>query len=429
MRTPKIKALRWWMIGLIMLGAIINYLARSTLGVAAPTVLADLHIHEREYGWITGAFQLGVMMQPLCGYVLDVIGLKTGFAIFATAWSLITMAHGLAANWPMLAALRGMLGLAEGSANPAGMKAVSEWFPAKERGHAGGVYNIGASFGSMLAPPLVAWAIIAWNWRAAFVLAGALGLVWVVLWLKFYQSPDKHPALYDAERDYIAAGQETHLVSDGAKPSILGLLGRRNFWGIALPRFLADPTWGTLAFWVPLYLTKVRGFDLKQIAMFAWLPFVAADLGCLFGPTIAAFLQRRGVSLLNARRGAFTVGALMMTGMAFVGRVESPYAAIALLCLGGFAHQTLSVTVITLSSDLFRRNEVATAAGMAGTLGNLGVLIFSLMIGALVATVGYDPFFIALGVLDLVGAVLLWTLVRDQHVTTRTAVPPISVST
>lgn len=409
-----IRALRWWMIGLIMLGAIINYLTRATLGVAAPTVLADLSITTEEYGWITGAFQLGVMMQPLCGYVLDVIGLKTGFAIFATAWSLLTMAHGLAGNWPVLAVLRGLLGVAEGSANPAGMKAVSEWFPARERGHAGGVYNIGASVGSMLAPPLVAWAILFWNWRMAFVLAGALGLVWVVLWLKYYQSPATHPALSEAERQHIAGGQEDHLAGDGSRPSIPILLKQRNFWGIALPRFLADPTWGTLAFWVPLYLMTVRGFDLAAIAMFAWLPFVAADLGCLFGPTVAAFLHRRGLSLLNARRGAFTLGALMMTGMAFVGRVDSPYAAIALLCLGGFAHQTLSVTVITLSSDLFRRNEVATVAGMAGTMGNLGVLIFSLLIGGLVATVGYDPFFLALGVLDLLGAVLLWTLVRDQ---------------
>jgi ACS family hexuronate transporter-like MFS transporter len=396
-----------------MLGAILNYLTRSTLGVAAPTVLADLHIGPKEYSWITGVFQLGVMMQPVCGYVLDTIGLKYGFALFATAWSLITMAHGLANSWPALMGLRGLLGLAEGSAHPAGMKAVSEWFPAKERGLAGGMYNIGASMGSVLAPPLVAWAILVYNWRAAFVIAGALGLVWVVLWLFFYQSPARHKALSDAERAHIDAGQEAHLTSDGAKPSIWKLLRERNFWGIALPRFLADPTWGTLAFWVPLYLTTVRHFDLGQIALFAWLPFVAADLGCLFGPVVVLFLQKRGVSLINARRGAFTLGALMMTGMMFVGQVQSPYAAIALLCLGGFAHQTLSVTVITMSSDLFRRNEVATVAGMAGTFGNLGVLIFSLMIGGLVATVGYSPFFVALGVLDLLGAVLLWTLVRD----------------
>jgi ACS family hexuronate transporter-like MFS transporter len=411
--SGKIRGLRWWMIGLVMLGAVLNYLTRSTLGVAAPTVLADLHIGPQEYSWITGAFQLGVMLQPLCGYVLDSIGLKLGFALFATAWSLITMAHGFAGNWQMLLGMRGALGVAEGCAQPAGMKAVSTWFPAKERGFAGGFFNIGASMGAVLAPPLVAWSILLWNWRAAFLVAGGLGLVWVVLWLFAYQSPDKHKALTDAERDLIASGQETHLEDTGAKPSMLSLLKRRNFWGIALPRFLADPTWGTLSFWVPLYLTTVRHFDLAQIAMFAWLPFVAADIGCLFGPAVVLFLQKRGVSLIDARRWAFTLGAVLMTGMMFVGRVESPYLAIALLCLGGFAHQTLSVTVITMSSDLFRRDEVATAAGMAGFFGNLGVLIFSLLIGGLVASVGYDPFFVALGVLDLAGAVLLWTLVRD----------------
>jgi ACS family hexuronate transporter-like MFS transporter len=411
--SGKIRALRWWMIGLVMLGAVLNYLTRSTLGVAAPTVLADLHIGTREYSWITGAFQLGVMLQPLSGYVLDSLGLKLGFALFATAWSLITMAHGLAGNWQALLGLRGALGVAEGCAQPAGMKAVSTWFPAKERGFAGGMFNIGASMGAVLAPPLVAWSILVWNWRAAFFVAGALGLVWVGLWLLAYQSPDKHKALSDAERDLIASGQETHLDDAGAKPSILTLLTRRNFWGIALPRFLADPTWGTLSFWIPLYLTTVRHFDLKQIALFAWLPFVAADLGCLFGPAVVLFLQKRGISLINARRWAFTLGAVLMTGMMFVGRVESPYVAIALLCVGGFAHQTLSVTVITMSSDLFRKSEVATVAGMAGFCGNFGLLIFSLLIGGLVARIGYDPFFVALGVLDLAGAVLLWTLVRD----------------
>src|SRR5215831_11796173 len=151
MAVPKIPGLRWWMISLIMLGGILNYLTRSTLAVAVPTLMKDLNFTEREFSWVTGAFQGTIMLQPLCGYVLDVVGLKFGFAIFAIAWSLITMAHGLAHNWQMLAWLRGLLGLAEGSANPAGMKATSEWFPAKERGLAGGVFNIGASVGSMLA--------------------------------------------------------------------------------------------------------------------------------------------------------------------------------------------------------------------------------------------------------------------------------------
>lgn len=412
----RLWALRWWIIALVMLGAMLNYLTRATMGVAAPTMLADLSISEREYGWITGAFQAGIMLQPAVGYVLDTLGLRTGLAIFAGAWSAISIAHGFASTWPAFAALRGLLGFAEGSANPAGMKVVATWFPARERGFAGGVYNIGASFGTMLAPPLVAWAILAFNWRAAFIITGLLGLVWTALWWWGFRTPDQHPRLSPQERAKILEGQEPDLHDDGARPSMLKLMARRDFWGIAIPRLLADPTWGTLAFWIPLYLVQTRGFDLKQIAMFAWLPFLAADLGCLFGPAVVEFLQRRGVSLINARRGAFTLGALMMTGMMFVGRVESPYLAIALLCLGGFAHQTLSVTVITMASDLFKRNEVATVAGMAGTFGNLGVLIFSLLIGGLVATVGYDPFFVALGLLDLVGAAVLWTLVRDRPV-------------
>lgn len=403
------------MIGLLMLGSIINYLTRSTLAVAAPTLMKQLSLTAQEYSWVVGAFQATIMLQPICGYVLDVVGLKLGFAIFAMAWSLINMAHGLAHSWQGFAVLRGLLGFAEGCANPAGMKATAEWFPAKERGLAGGLFNIGASVGSMLAPPLVAWAILAYNWQAAFVITGIIGLVWVALWLAFYNAPAKHPSLSESERSYIIAGQEKHLQGDGTRPSFLHILGQRNFWGIALPRLLADPTWGTLTFWTPLYLSTVRHFDLKQIALFAWMPFLAADLGCMFGGVVVVFLQRRGVSLIHARRCAFTLGACLMTGMAFVGLVSSPYVAVALLSLGGFAHQTLSVTVITMSSDLFKRSEVATVAGLAGTCGNAGLLIFNLVIGSLVAAIGYTPFFVGLAALDLAGAAVLWILVREQH--------------
>jgi ACS family hexuronate transporter-like MFS transporter len=411
------------MIGLIMLGSIVNYLTRSTLAVAAPTVLRDLHITTQQYSWIVGAFQCAIMTQPICGYVLDVLGLKIGFAIFAAAWSLVNMAHGLANSWQAFAGLRGLLGFSEGSANPAGMKATAEWFPAHERGLAGGVYNLGASVGSMVAPPLVAWAILSYNWRAAFVITGSLGLVWVVLWLLFYQSPVSHPALSNEERNYISSGQEKRLRSDGTRPSFPRMLKQRNLWGIAVPRFLADPTWGTLSFWLPLYLSSVRHMDLKHIALFAWIPFLAADFGCVFGGLVAMTLQKHGLSVIDARRSTFTLGAFLMLGVGFVGFVESPYAAIALLSLGGFAHQTLSVTVITMASDLFKRNEVATAAGVAGTLGNAGLLIFSLLIGGLVATVGYTPFFICLGMLDLIGAVVLWTLVRERNIGGETPVP------
>jgi MFS transporter, ACS family, hexuronate transporter len=418
----RLWGLRWWMIGLLMVGSIINYLTRSTLAVAAPSVLNDLDISTQQYSWVLSAFQVAIMLQPFCGYVMDTVGLKLGFAIFAIAWSFISMAHGLAGSWQALFGLRALLGFAEGSANPAGIKATSEWFPATERGLAGGMFNMGASLGSMLAAPLVAWAILTHSWQFAFVLTGVLGLAWVALWLAFYQSPSRHKGLSARERDYILSGQETHLAGAG-RPSIGTLLRQRNFWGIAIPRLLADPTWGTLTFWLPLYLTTVRGFDLKQIALFAWLPFLAADLGCMFGGTISLALQKyAGIGLINARRSAFTAGALLMVGVAFVGTVQSPYMAIALLSLAGFAHQTLSVTVITMASDLFKRNEVATVAGMAGTCGNAGVLIFSLLMGALVARIGYTPFFVGLAALDLLGAVILWTVVRERRADTMAAV-------
>ncbi len=405
--------IRWITIALIMMGAMVNFLSRATLSVAAPTVMEDLAISTQEYGYITSAFQFCIMLQPVVGYIIDILGVKTGFAIFAFAWSVICMLHGFATSWQMLAFFRGALGFAEGAFSPGGLKVVAEWFPAKERGLAGGLYNIGPSIGQMLAPPLVVWAILYFgNWQVSFVIVGAISLSWVVLWMLFYHPVAKHPKLSAEERELITSGQENYLLSDDKKPSVISILKRRNFWGIALPRFLTDPTWGMLSFWVPLYLTQVRGFDLKQIAMFAWLPFLAADLGCLFGPGVVLFLQKRGWDLIDARRGAFTVGAIMMIGVAFTGTVQSAYAAVALLSLAGFAHQTLSVTMITMATDLFRRNEVGTVAGMAGTCANLGIFIATLIIGGLVSTIGYSPFFVALAVFDLIAAVVVWTVIR-----------------
>jgi ACS family hexuronate transporter-like MFS transporter len=408
----RVRALRWWIIALVTIGTIVNFLTRNSLAVAAPVLKVDLGIDELQYSWITAAFQLGIMLQPVAGYILDSIGLRIGVALFAFGWGIFTIAHALAGSWQGLVALRGILGFAEGANHPGGMKVVATWFPARERGLATGTYNIGASLGSMLAPPLVGAAILFWNWRGAFIVTGAIALAWVLLWLLFYHPPERHPGLSAEEKALIEAGQEAHLADSGARPPVLALLANRNTWGIALARFLADPTWGTLTFWMPLYLSQARGFDLKQIALFAWMPFVAADLGCMFGPALALWLQKKGVGLVDARRWAFTCGAVLMTGMMFVGKVDSPYAAIALLCLGGFAHQTLSMSVITLASDLFRRNAVATVSGMAGTFANFGILLFSLAIGGLVTTIGYDPFFVALGLLDLLAAALLWTLIR-----------------
>jgi ACS family hexuronate transporter-like MFS transporter len=416
MSGRRIRGLRWWIILLVMAGTALNFLTRSVLGVAvaASTMMPDIGMTTEQYGWVTGIFQAGIMCQPIAGYILDLIGLRTGLALFAAGWGVLTMGHGLASGWPALAGLRGALGFSEGTSHPGGLKVVAEYFPAKERGFATGIYNIGASFGGILAPPLVGLSIWMWSWRGAFFVAGGLALAWALAWRFAYHPRAAHPALGAEERAHIEAGQEAHLAPgpDQARPAPLAILRQRNFWGIALPRFLADPMWGMLTFWMPLYLTTTRGFDLRGIVLFAWLPFVAADAGCLFGPAVTAALQRRGVPLIAARKWTFTLGAAMMAGMLFVARVESPVAAIALLSLGAFAHQILSITCIATSSDLFRKHELGTVAGSAGLLANLGVLLSSLAIGHWVGSWGYEPFFIAVFLCDILAAIMLWTLVR-----------------
>jgi ACS family hexuronate transporter-like MFS transporter len=412
MSGRRIRGLRWWIIGLVMAGTAMNFLTRSVLGVAAPFMLPDLGITTEQYSWITGAFQIGIMCQPVAGYILDLVGVRKGLMLFAAAWGTLTMAHGFASGWQTLAGLRGAMGFAEGTGHPGGLKVVAEYFPAQERGFATGIYNIGASFGGILAPPLVGLAIWWGDWRLAFVVAGLLGIVWAASWWLVYRPRVENEALGPGERAHIEAGQEAHLDGLAARPSPLAMLRQRNFWGIALPRFLADPMWGMLTFWLPLYLTTARGFDLKQIVLFAWLPFVAADAGCLFGPAVALWLQRRGVSLITARKCTFTLGAMLMTSMLFVARVDSAVAAIALLSLAAFAHQILSITVITMSSDLFRKHEIGTVAGSAGLLANFGVLLFSLAIGKWVGAIGYEPFFIWVWAADMIAVLVLWSLVR-----------------
>lgn len=212
--------IRWTIIALFVVAMVINYLTRSILGVAAPAIMAEQHISSAQYSWITGAFQFGIMFQPVAGYLLDLIGLKIGFSLFVAVWSLITLGHGFANGWLGFAGLRGALGLVEGSAQPAGMKVVAEWFPARERGVAGGIYQIGASFGAVFAPPLVAWAVFYHSWRAAFFVAGGLGLLWVVAWLFWYATPARHPRLSARERALIVEGQEASLAKHRRRPPL-----------------------------------------------------------------------------------------------------------------------------------------------------------------------------------------------------------------
>ncbi|EMJ5880628.1 MFS transporter [Enterobacter cloacae subsp. cloacae] len=413
----KIKGLRWYMIALVTLGTVLGYLTRNTVAAAAPTLMEELHISTQQYSYIIAAYSAAyTIMQPVAGYVLDILGTKIGYAFFAIAWAVFCGATALAGSWGGLALARGAVGAAEAAMIPAGLKASSEWFPAKERSIAVGYFNVGSSIGAMIAPPLVVWAIVMHSWQMAFIISGVLSFAWAMAWLVFYKHPRDQKKLSEEEREYIIGGQEAqHQTNNGKKMSVWQILGTRQFWGIALPRFLAEPAWGTFNAWIPLFMFKVYGFNLKEIAMFAWMPMLFADLGCIVGGYLPPLFQRWfGVNLIVSRKMVVTMGAVLMIGPGMIGLFTSPYVAIALLCIGGFAHQSLSGALITLSSDVFGRNEVATANGLTGMAAWTASTLFALVVGALADTIGFSPLFAVLAIFDLMGAVVIWTVLKSK---------------
>jgi ACS family hexuronate transporter-like MFS transporter len=411
----KFKGMRWWMVGLVTLGLIVNYLARNTLSVAAPTMMHDLDIDTQQYSYIVVAWQVCyALMQPVAGYVLDAIGTKMGFAVFALAWSVACACAAFARNWQGMAFFRGMLGLTEAAGIPAGVKATTEWFPARERSVAIGWFNIGSSIGALCAPPLVVWCILHAGWQWSFVVVGVIGGVWTLAWALFYKHPRDQKRLSDEERDYILSGQEAKHQDAATKASWRQIVRNQNFWSIAVPRFLSEPAWQTFNAWIPLYMATERHMDLKEIAAFAWLPFLAADIGCVLGGYMSPFIHKHcRVSLFISRKWVMAIGSLCMIAPGCIGLVASPYTAIFLLCIGGFAHQTLSGALYAITSDVFGKNEVATATGLAGMSGYLGATLFTLVFGLLVKQVGYSPLFVVLTVFDLLAAIVVWAMVRE----------------
>ncbi|PMS34930.1 ACS family hexuronate transporter-like MFS transporter [Trinickia symbiotica] len=420
-----IVGLRWWIIALVCLGTIMNYLSRNALGVMAPQLKTLLHMSTQQYSYVVGAFQVGyTLMQPICGFIVDLIGLRIGFALFAALWSITGCLHGLAGGWLSLAGLRGLMGLTEAVAIPAGMKVVAEWFPDREKSVAVGYFNAGTSLGSLLAPPLVIFLSLRYGWQSAFAVTGALGFVWAAIWFAFYRSPGDHKRISANERAAIVSGQSPIAAPAGDDRRIRRVIGTRRFWAIAQARFFAEPAWQTFSFWIPLYLATERHMDLKAIALFAWLPFLAADLGGLFGGYLSPFLMKRlRLPLVWSRVAGVILGALMMIGPACIGLVRSPYEAIALFCVGGFAHQMISALVNTLAADVFESSEVGTASGFAGMAAWIGGLGFSLLVGQLADSIGYGPLFGALGAFDIIGATLLVVLMRGVTRAPRSRAP------
>lgn len=413
----KIKALRWWMLALFLLGVTVNYITRNSLGLLAPELKTSLNMSTEHYSWVVAAFQLAyTLFQPICGWVIDVIGLKLGFMIFAAVWAVICMLHAGIGSWIHLAILRFFMGGAEAAATPANAKAISDWFPRKDRPVAAGWAGVGFSIGAMLAPPIVIVAHLSFGWRGAFFFCGCLALLWVLLWWRFYHAPESHPNLSKEELALIRQDNEPQQSRLPFVASLKILSKNKKFYGIAIPAFLAEPAWAVFSFWVPLYLANERGMDLKHIAMFAWLPFLAADLGSVASGYLTTLYRKWfNFTRINSVVASSVTGAFMMVSLAFVAITKDPYLAIALISIGGFGHQVISCMLSALVVDSFDKNQVATVNGLRGSSAWIASFLFSLLIGAVADNIGFNPLFIAMGFFDLVGAVFLIALIAERR--------------
>jgi ACS family hexuronate transporter-like MFS transporter len=411
-----VPGLRWWVAAMLTGITVLIYLDRAALGVAGPTLKKQLGIDEKTFSYVLIAFQTvyGLVM-PLAGRLIDWLNIRLGYAVQIAWWSIVQILTCFTGGWQSLALARGALGAGEAGNFPGASKTVAQWFPPRERTVAMGIVNMGSGTGALLAPPIVVFLILHYSWRAAFMLTGIGGLLWIAVWLMIYRPPEEHPLLSAKELAHIRKEGEPCPTPDRADAGVVKLVLReRNFWALAIARFLSEPAWQLITYWIPSYLVTARHLDLKHVAYFAWMPFLAGDLGCLTGGLLSPFFLRMGARVLTARKLAMTVPALFMMVSAFIGAAPSP--AIAVLCfsVGAFAHQAISSTLLTLPADLFPRRAVATANGLSGTMGYLGGILFTWVVGIAAAAKMYTPLFFAIAVFDLIGAAVLWSLLRND---------------
>lgn len=408
------RRLRWWIVWTLFLSTTINYINRQTFSVLSPVITREFHLDHSQLASILSAFQFSYAgMWLIGGFLLDVVGTRIGLALAVVWWSITSALTGLANSLSQFAAFRFLLGIGEGMNWPGASKAVAEWFPAKERGVAVAIFDSGSSVGGAIAAITVPWIAIALGWRYAFALSGVLGFLWLPLWLRVYYPLRSHPQLSAEERSVIEAGRDTARESGATGAAKwLRLLKHRNTWGILLGRSLTDPIWWFYVFWLPQYLSDARGFSLKQIAAFAWVPFVAADIGNFTGGFASGFLIRRGLPVLRARKWVCVVSCLPVIAGIPAARTHSAYWALALIGFAVWGYASWSTMGLTFPSDLFPQDVVGSVTGLSGLGAGLAGAVFTLAVGALVDRFSYQPAFFAAATLPLLATLSILLLLR-----------------
>ena len=422
---------RWLICALLFFAAAINYIDRQVIGILKPTLQEQFHFNEQDYAAIVFTFQAAYAIGLLLsGRIMDRIGVRRGFALAVVVWSIGAVMHG-AADWlpwlriptlsidpPAVVFLGGataglalsrlVLGLGEAGNFPASIKAVAEWFPKKERALATGIFNSGTNIGALVTPLVVPWITLAYGWQWAFVITGVLGFGWVIWWFVSYRDPDTHPGVNAAE---LAIIQSDPVEKTAAIPWSR-LLPHRQTWAFAAGKFLTDPIWWLYLFWVPDFLKRNHGLDLKTMGLPLVVIYLVADVGSIGGGWLSSHLIKRGWSTNAARKTAMLVCALAVVPMLAAAQVKSLWMAVALVSIAAAAHQGWSANLFTLVSDMFPKRAVGSVVGIGGMAGSVGGMLIALVVGAILQKTGsYVPIFVMAASAYLVALVIIQLLV------------------
>ncbi|MUH34738.1 MFS transporter [Zobellia amurskyensis] len=416
----KVKGLRWWVIALICLATVINYIDRTAFGVMWPEMGKDLGMDESDYAIMLNVFMITYAAGKfLSGKLYDMIGTRMGFVVSIVVWSVASILHAFSRGLISLTFFRAMLGLGEAGNWPGAVKSNGEWFPVKQRAIAQGIFNAGASLGSVIAPVLIAYLYGHFGWRSTFIIIGAIGLLWVIPWLFINKAkPEKHPWITEEEQKLILADKIAFSETDDTEKekglSVAKILSYKESWGVLMSRFFIEPIWWLFVGWMPLYLNSKFGFSIEEIGATIWISYLGGMAGSIIGGWYSGKLME--TKTVDAARKITIVigGALIFSGLLgiiFLVTEKNPMTFIYIVAVVLFGFQFAIGNIQTISSDLFRGPSVGTLAGLAGTVAAVSVIIMNSLI-PMIASVSYTPAFIVIAVLAPLAVMSIFTLIK-----------------
>ncbi|WP_339881513.1 MFS transporter [Polaribacter vadi] len=417
----KVKGLRWWIITLICLATVINYIDRTAFGVMWPEMGKDLGMDESDYAVMLNVFMITYALGKfLSGKLYDIIGTRMGFTVSIVVWSVASIFHAFARGLFSLTLFRALLGLGEAGNWPGAVKSNGEWFPVKQRAIAQGIFNAGASLGSVVAPVLIAYLYGHFGWRTTFIIIGAVGLLWVIPWLFINKTtPESHPWITDEERNLIMNSRIEAIKSTENKKekglSVAQILKHKESWGVLASRFFIEPIWWLFVGWMPLYLNSEFGFSIEEIGATIWISYLGGMAGSIIGGWYSGKLMETK-TVDAARKITITIGGslifLGLLGIIFLVNENNPMTFIYIVAVVLFGFQFAIGNIQTISSDLLKGPSVGTLAGLAGTVAAVSVIIMNSLIPK-IAAVSYTPAFIVIAVLAPMAVLSIFFFIKN----------------